>query len=327
MTTIPIHYDCDPGQDDVIALMYALGSGKVRVNSISIVGGNADVQQCARNAQQILDLCGYADIPVHVGAPQPLERILHSLPEVFGDSGMDGAEDLPEPSKPPASQNAVRFMVSNDLPDTWVATGPLTNLALALQEDAQLATTIKRLIIMGGCTHPEHIHGELGNFKVPGTEGWAEYNFAVDPEAAKIVFQSGIHDITIIGVNITRTVLFNHEIESALRANGNRSSTVAANILATVGVEDQIDYASCKAFPEDPVRGMHDVVAMAYLVDPDLFVLEEFPLTVMTEKAPAVAGQTLIDAINPDHPAIKVVMDMDREAFLKKLTAYLNALP
>lgn len=327
MQPVPIHYDCDPGQDDVIALMYALGSGKVDVKSISIVGGNADVQQCASNAQRILDLCGYSDIPVHVGAPQPLKRILYSLPEVFGESGMDGAEDLPPATMPPTSQDAVNFLVSNEQPKTWVATGPLTNLALALQKDRALSKKIERLIIMGGCTHPEHIHGELGNFQVPETDGWAEYNFAVDPEAAKIVFQSGIKDITIIGVNITRTVLFNHEIEKALRANDNKSSNVAANILATVGSEDHVDYASCKAFPEDPVRGMHDVVAMAYLVDPDLFKVEEFPLVVVTDPTPAVAGQTLIDPENPDHPSVKVVMDLDRQSFLQKLTDYLEKLP
>lgn len=207
-----------------------------------------------------------------------------------------------------------------------MATGPLTNLALAFQKDPTLPNRIDRLIIMGGCTHPEHIHGHLGNFQVPDTDGWAEYNFAVDPEAAKIVFQSGIKDITIIGVNITRTVLFNHEIESALRANTNRTSIVAANIMATVGPEDHIDYASCKAFPEDPVRGMHNVVAMAYLCDPELFVTEQFPITVVTDPTPAVAGQTIITSDNPDHPNVRVVMDLDRRMFLKKLQDYLSCL-
>lgn len=341
--SLAIHYDCDPGQDDVIAMMYALGSGRVDIRSISIVGGNADVQQCARNAQQILDLTGFSDIPIHVGAAQPLKRLLHSLPEVFGESGMDGA-DLPPPSRGPASQDAVAFMtrkpdmvmtppgtilpfMNEVMPRVWLGTGPLTNLALAFQKDPALAQRIDRLIIMGGCVHPEQIHGQLGNFQVPETEGWAEYNFAVDPEAAKIVFQSGIRDIVLVGVNITRSVLFNHEVEAALRANGNRSSIVAANILSTVGPEDHIDYASCKVFPEDPVRGMHDVVAMAYLLNPNLFRLQTFPLTVVTEPAPAVAGQTLIDMDEPDHPNVKVVMDLDRPRFVRQMVRNLKRLP
>ncbi|PIZ32131.1 MAG: hypothetical protein COY40_00025 [Alphaproteobacteria bacterium CG_4_10_14_0_8_um_filter_53_9] len=324
---IAIHYDCDPGQDDVIAIMYVLGSGKVDVQSLSIVGGNADVKQCARNAQQILDITGFSHIPVYVGAARPLARPLVSLPEVFGESGMDGAGYLPDPSTPPEEENAVDFMLKGTTPKVWVATGPLTNMALALQKNPQLAQHIEKLIVMGGCVYPEPIHGQLGNYKVPGTEGFAEYNFAVDPEAARIVFESGIKDITLIGVDITRTVLFNHKIEKALRENKKACAVLAADILSTVGPEDHQDYADCKDFPEDPVRGMHDVVAIAYLTDPELFQSEMLPLRIITEGPPYVAGQLLIDEERPDHPAVRVVTDMDRTKFLEKLIRNLNTLP
>ena len=90
-------YDCDPGQDDAIALLYALGSKNIDVQSISVVGGNIDVDQCARNALQLLEIADRADIPVYKGASKPLERPLIMLPHVFGPTGMAGAEHLPKP--------------------------------------------------------------------------------------------------------------------------------------------------------------------------------------------------------------------------------------
>lgn len=323
---LPVHFDCDPGQDDAIALLYALGSGTIDICSISVVGGNADVQKCARNALQILDLAGQTSIPVHVGASAPLKRLLQTLPQVFGESGMAGAENLPPPSTEPTSQDAVGFMMNETLPKIWVATGPLTNLALAFQQEPKLVAQIDHLIIMGGCAYPEHIHGWMGNYQVPGTDGYAEYNFAVDPEAAKIVLSAGIEKISMIGVNVTRTVLFNGRVETALRNIGNACGTVAANILATVGPEDHEDYADCKEYPHDPVRGMHDVMAMAYVARPDLFKTETLPLSVVTSPSPAVAGQTLIDHENPDHASVIVITDLDRNGFLETLVDYVGAL-
>ncbi len=96
---MPIHYDCDPGQDDAVALLYALGSDNIDVRSITVVGGNIDVQQCARNALQILDVAKISNIPVYIGSERPLKRELKTLPEVFGITGMAGAEDLPDPSQ------------------------------------------------------------------------------------------------------------------------------------------------------------------------------------------------------------------------------------
>jgi purine nucleosidase len=320
------HYDCDPGQDDAIALMFALGSGIAQPSSISVVGGNVDVRQCTRNTLQILELTGFPHIPVYTGAAQPLARQSHPLPEVFGESGMDGA-NLPAPRITSQPQNALSCLTGTALPSLWVATGPLTNLAQAFQAQPSLAQTINHLILMGGCVYPEPIHNHLGNFMAPGTTGWAEYNFAVDPEAAKIVFAAGISRITLIGVEVTRTVLFNHTVEKALRNCGKECATVAANILATVGPEDHHDYASLKAFPQDPVRGMHDVVALAYLTNPEIFTTETLPLRIETGPTPAVPGQSLIDTHQPDHSSVTVVTDLDRTAFATLLTRYLSQLP
>lgn len=317
-----IHYDCDPGQDDAIALLFAVGAG-VQITGVSVVGGNVDVNKCARNALQLLELTNRTDIPVYLGESQPLKRLSQPLPEVFGECGMAGA-NLPEPSKKVENVDAVDFFTNMQLPETLVLTGPLTNVALALQKKPQIVDHVKRLIIMGGCVFPEKIHGRLGNIQVQGSNQWAEYNFAVDPEAAQIVFSAGFKDICLIPLEITRSVLYGHKIDNALRSLNCKVATVAANILSTVGSEDKEDYASIMEFDNDPVRAIHDVVAMAYLTDPNLFETETLPIKIIIDSPTAGAGQSIVDSKEFDHKCVTVIRDLDRNKFLEKLVYYLS---
>ena len=309
-------YDCDPGQDDAIALLYALGSKNIDVQSISVVGGNIDVDQCARNALQLLEIADRADIPVYKGSSKPLERPLIMLPHVFGPTGMAGAEHLPQPTIKPQSKSAIDYLCDDFALDTIVATGPLTNLAMALQRKPSLSDQIEILIIMGGCVRPDPVFNLMGNLTVKGTkEGKAEYNFAVDPEAVQIVFQSGIKNIAMIGLEVTRTVLFNGEIEKRLIETRTKASTLSAKILATVGEEDREEYKDLWQYPDDPVRAMHDIIAMAYADTPDIFETEQLPIHIDVTKIP---GQTVIDEDNPD-AIVTVIKDLDREAFVESL--------
>lgn len=319
-----IHYDCDPGQDDAIALLFALGAG-VEIIGISVVGGNVDVNKCARNALQLLELTNRTDIPVYLGATQPLKRLSQPLPEVFGECGMAGA-NLPEPTKSLEKTGAVEFLSHNDLPETLVLTGPLTNLALALKQKPAITNQVKSLIMMGGCVYPEEIHGRLGNIQVKGSNEWAEYNFAVDPEAAQIVFSAGFKEICLIPLEVTRSVLYGHKIDKKLRALNSEAATVAANILSTVGSEDKQDYASIMEFADDPVRAMHDVVAMAYLTDPQIFQTRILPIKIITDPPPAGAGQSAIDKEEFDHQSVTVICDLDHQRFLDKIVEYLSRL-
>lgn len=324
MQDLLIHYDCDPGQDDAIALLFALGAG-VRFEGISVVGGNVDVNKCARNALQLLELTKRTEIPVYLGAAQPLHRMSQPLPEVFGECGMAGA-NLPEPNKTVEGISADDFLKEAALPETLVLTGPLTNLALAIKSRPDITRSVKRLIIMGGCVYPEKIHGRLGNIQVKGTDEWAEYNFAVDPEAAQIVFSAGFEEICLIPLEVTRSVLYGHEIDKRLRSSNLEVSTVAANILSAVGAEDKEDYATIMAFADDPVRAMHDVVAMAYLTDTHLFETESLPLKIIIDPPPAGAGQSVIDKEKFDHASVTVIRDLDRQKFLNKIVEYLSNL-
>lgn len=323
---LPIHYDCDPGQDDAIALLYALGSSQIDVKSITVVGGNADVEQCARNARQILELAGRTDIPVFMGAKAPLVRTLKTLPEIFGPTGMAGAEDLPEPQGPPQSIDpATDFGTLAKYP-TLVATGPLTNIALHLQANPGFASRIDHLYVMGGCPYPEKLHGRMGNYQAPGTSDYAEYNFAADPEAASIVFRAGIKNITMVGLNITQDLVYDGEVDRDLRASHRRAATKAADILSSVGMEDKLVFAPLHQYEGDPVRAIHDVVAMATLDAPELFEFEILPIRIIKELPPAPGGQSLIDPENPDHPAVRVTTGINRKVFFEKMLANIGRI-
>lgn len=319
-----IHYDCDPGQDDAIALLYALGSKNIDVQSISVVGGNIDVDQCARNALQLLEVTVRNDMPVHKGSSQPLVRPLIMLPHVFGPTGMAGAEHLPQPTTQAQDKNAIDFLCDDFALDTVVATGPLTNLAMALQQKPSLSNQIENLIIMGGCVRPDPLFNLMGNLTVKGTqEGKAEYNFAVDPEAAQIVFQSGIKNISMIGLDVTRTVLFNGEIEKHLMQIGTKASILSAQILASVGEEDREEYKDLWQYPNDPARAMHDIVAMAYADTPEIFKTEQLHIRIDVTDIP---GQTVIDDDNAD-AIVTVITDLNHDSFIDILCENLRRLP
>jgi len=172
---------------------------------------------------------------------------------------------------------------------------------------------INHLVIMGGCVFPEPIHQRFGNFKADGASEYAEYNFAVDPEAAQIVFSSGISQITLIGLNVTRGLLYNRSIENALLACGKFCAGRAAKILSSVGEEDLIDYAAVKEDPSDPVRALHDIVAMVAVDNPEIFTFEQLPIRIRLDNEGA--GQTVIDHICPDHPNVNVAVNVNKKAF------------
>lgn len=326
MKSSPIHYDCDPGQDDAIALLYALGSEKIDVRSISIVGGNANVWQCGKNAQQILDLVNHPNIPVFIGASRPLMRDLKTLPDVFGVTGMAGAEDLPPPSKKAEEIDWVNGLPSVMGGKVLVATGPLTNIAVEVQRNPNFPDFIDHLYIMGGCPYPEPLRHFMGNYKAEGSDDYAEYNFAVDPEAAKIVFRAGFQKITLIGLNVTRTVLYNQEVDQRLRAIRSVTANRTAKILSTVGEDDVVDYGHLRKTPTDPVRAVHDVVAMAAVDMPELFEFEYVPIRIVDGPLPVAAGRSLIDSDNYDHPSVRIATKIKVDEFWGQLLENIGRL-
>lgn len=187
--------DTDPGIDDAIAILLALSAEKeLEVLALTTVNGNVDVEKNTKNACRILEAAGRCDVPVYKGSDKPLVRERRSVSEVHGQDGL-GDTNLPEPEKKPEAEDAVDYLIRKAREEkgelTLLPIGPLTNIAKAVQRDAEFAENIKEVVIMGG--------GE----KMGNTTPVAEFNFWEDPEAAKIVFEAGFKKVTMIGLDAT----------------------------------------------------------------------------------------------------------------------------
>ena len=193
--------DTDPGVDDALAIFLALRSPELKVEAITPVSGNVPLALTLPNALRLVEIAGRTDVPVAAGAATPLLRRLVTATYVHGDNGLGGA-DFPEPKLKPVSENAAQLIcrMVRESPGqiTIVGIGPLTNVATALKSDSDLAPKIKEIVVMGGSL-------SAGNI-TPS----AEFNFYVDPEAAKIVFDSGV-PITMVGLNVTEKVLLGEQ--------------------------------------------------------------------------------------------------------------------
>src|SRR3954447_10291706 len=249
--TTPIVIDCDPGHDDAFALMLALASPELELVGVTTVAGNQTLEKTTANALRVLEFVGRGDVPVAVGAEGPLVRTRDVAAHVHGESGMDGPE-LPPAQGKPVDQNAIDFLADaireRDGRLTLVPTGPLTNVALllALHPDARP----ERIVLMGG------VVGE-GN-RTPA----AEFNIWADPEAAHRVFTSGI-DVTMIGLDVTHQALIHDADAEELRAAGR----VGAFVADLVGFYARFHR---RLYPELGGSPMHDPVAVAHVLAPDL---------------------------------------------------------
>src|SRR5580700_4258588 len=214
--------DTDPGIDDAMAIFLALRSPELKVEAITPVAGNVPLDLSLRNALRLVEIAERTDVPVAAGASHPLLRRLATAGHVHGVNGLAGVE-FPEPKTKPVHETAPelirRIVRENPGEITIVAVGPLTNVALALRADPALASVIPAIVIMGGSLS--------GGNMTPA----AEFNLYVDPEAARIVFDAGI-PLTMVGLDVTRKVLFTDQRLKALETAKNPSGIAAAKIMA-----------------------------------------------------------------------------------------------
>ncbi len=277
MAALPIILDCDPGHDDALAIVLALARPELRLLAITTVAGNAPLDRTTRNALRVLTLLGRTDVPVAAGAERPIVREPWVPVEVHGESGLDGA-DLPEPAVGPVEVGALE-LVSALLraaadPVTLVATGPLTNLALLLRAVPGLRDRIAGISLMGGSL------GE-GN-----TTAAAEFNIWADPEAAAIVFESGI-PIRMAGLDVTHQALVLPADVARLEGLGTTPGRVFADLMRFFAIHHRDRYG----WAGPPI---HDAVAVAWLADPDL--VRSKPLRIDVETAGIhTRGRTVAD--------------------------------
>jgi pyrimidine-specific ribonucleoside hydrolase len=295
----PILIDCDPGHDDALAITLALARPELRVLGITTVGGNAPLVATTLNALRVLALLGRPDVPVAAGAAQPLVRPLETAPEVHGTSGLDGA-DLPDPVSSPRPEGAVEFLrttlAAASEPVTLIPTGPLTNVALLLRTYPSIAAKIGHICLMGGAMRS-------GNW-TPA----AEFNIWVDPEAARIVFRSGL-PVTMCGLEVTHKALFGIPEIDRMRAIGTPAATVFADLLRFFTRFHLERYGTA----DTPI---HDAVAVAAVALPHLVARTRYHVDVAVDDD-ITRGRTVVDDRGQPGlpPNVDVALDIDRGAF------------
>ncbi|MFM7944729.1 pyrimidine-specific ribonucleoside hydrolase RihA [Hafnia paralvei] len=308
--SLPIILDCDPGHDDAIALILALASPELELKAVTTSAGNQTPDKTLRNALRILTLLQRSDIPVAGGAVKPLMRELIIADNVHGESGLDGP-DLPEPNFAPQTCNAVELIAqtlrASQQPVTVVATGPLTNIALLLTSHPELHAKISRIVIMGGAAM-------LGNW-TPA----AEFNIYVDPEAAEVVFQSGL-PIVMAGLDVThRAQIMSEDIER-FRHLGNPVADVVADLLDFFMEYHKQEKWGFQGAP------LHDPCTIAWLIKPEIFTCVDRWVGVETQ-GKYTQGMTVVDyySLTANQPNTTVMMNVDRQAFVDLLVERIGA--
>jgi purine nucleosidase len=294
--------DCDPGIDDALAITFAVGSPDLDLIGITSVAGNVGLDLTTSNAQRVCEFIGAPGIPVTPGAAAPLLRPPIDARLVHGDSGLGGAR-LPDPRTRPAGGHAIDYIIDTikAAPGeiTLVATGPLTNIALAVHREPRLVNLVSDFVIMGGSA-------SRGNV-TPA----AEFNIGADPEAAAVVFRAG-WTVTMVGLDVTLQARATAAVKDRLRPLGPLASELVlpgldqyatdADPLPASPLADG-EQAPAGQSPDGPGPAVHDVVAMAYTASPAL--LGCLPARVEVETTGQwTAGMTVTDFAGADHNAL-----------------------
>ncbi len=298
----PIIIDTDPGQDDAVAIMLALASDELEILGITCVAGNVPLELTATNARKICEISGRPDMRVFAGAAAPLERELVTAEHVHGATGLDGP-DLPAPTMPLQEQHAVDFIVETARARkiTLCPIGPLTNIALALKADPSIVQNIDEIVLMGGGFF------EGGNITAAG-----EFNIYVDPEAAAIVFASGI-PITAMPLDVTHTVLTTPARLDAIRAIGTPAAIAMADLLKFYERFDVEKYGELGG-------PLHDPNVIAYLINPTLYSGRHINVEIETGST-LTRGMTVADwwGTSDRAPNVTWIRKADDEGFYKIL--------
>lgn len=308
--------DSDPGIDDALAILLALRSSDARVEAVTTVAGNVAVDRATANARRILAVAAPdAPPPLAAGAPAPLKRALVTAGHVHGQDGLGNLERFVEPDgrpRYPEPAHAIEMRsgpeVILDAADRWradltiVALGPLTNLALALQQDPRRLARAGRIVVMGGAI------GVPGNV-TPA----AEFNFYVDPEAAAVVLDAGL-PVELIPLDVTRRVVL---AQAALTDRLRRCSDLVARFILDFTLHGF-------AFGAEREGGgivLHDPLAMAVALDPSLVTFEPTCVEVECEgrltRGMALADRREIPSHRKRAPTCRVAVDVDAERVLR----------
>jgi len=291
----PIILDMDPGIDDAVALSIALTHSAIDIKLLTSVAGNVSVDKTTTNLLKLTTFFKQTQIPVARGAATPLKKAFVDASYIHGASGMPGYE-FPEITTKPLTTDAIEAMakVLSDAPEpmTIVATGSYTNIALLIQKHPELLSKIKSFVLMGG---------SLSGGNVSSV---AEFNVFTDPDAASIVFKSGV-PLVMIGLDVTLKALLSLETIDAVADLGE-----AGNMLHKL--------MTAYGDSEPGGKPMHDVNTICYLIHPEFYTTKEYWVDIITD-GPAT-GATIADTQNrwsQGKVNAKVAINIDTQAFEK----------
>lgn len=312
MNKTEIIFDGDPGIDDALALLYILNNEEAELVGITTVGGNIGLDKTTRNALRILEITNNSHIPVARGIEKPLMRINRSEGEVHGKDGL-GNTNLPEPKIREIDEHAIDFIINTIMKNpkriTLVPVGPLTNIAIAVIKEPRLKDYVKEVVIMGGAVTT------FGNITPE-----SEFNIYTDPEAAKIVFESGL-PITLVGLDVTmKTLLTPSHLSQIMEV-----STPVTNFVEKIIThymrfyQEVVGVNGC---------GMHDPLAVAVAIDRSLVKTRKLFVTVET-KGEYTTGETVADLRGSKEgevriPNMDVCIEVDSERFIKNFIHFMK---
>ncbi|BDR55018.1 ribosylpyrimidine nucleosidase [Bombiscardovia apis] len=293
--------DSDPGHDDAVAILLAVGNPDIDLLGVTTVGGNQSLEKVTYNARAVLEAAHATDIEVHAGCDRPLVRKQEVAAAIHGETGLDGVE-LPQPSRPLDEGHAVNWLIDTIMAAepksiTLVPTGPLTNIAMAVRLEPRIVDRVKEVVLMGGGYH-------VGNWSAV-----AEFNIKVDPEAAYIVFNEA-WPVTMVGLDLTHQALCTPQVQS--RIDG--LDTDLAHFVSELMDFFRKSYQDNQDFDDPPV---HDPCTVAYLIDPSVVQTRRCPVNVELH-GDLTLGMTVADLRGPEpseqecHTQVATKLDFDK---------------
>ena len=301
--------DCDVGHDDAIALMLGAAHLDIELVGIVAVAGNQVLEKTLKNTLHVVQHLGL-DIPVYAGMSCPMVRDQTVAGEIHGESGLDGPvfDELKISAQEEHGVNyIIRTILESKEKITLVPVGPMTDIGMALRMRPEIRENIERIVLMGGA------YG-LGNY-TPA----AEFNFLADPEAAHIVFTSGV-PVVMMGLDLTNQALADRSIIDRMEGIGNKAGKLFGDMMRFT-LESQRLFG-LEAGP------VHDVTAMAYTVHPDLFEVKPTYVEICLDKGNCY-GRSVVDfyGICGKEPNALVGTGLDKGAFWDFLEENLRMLP
>ena len=285
--------DCDPGHDDAVAILLAGKNPNINLLGISAVAGNQTIQKTARNTLNVATYLGI-NVPICIGCEFPMVRERVICAAIHGESGLDGF-DFPDYGDRFNKRHGVQLIIDSVMNNdkvTIVATGPLTNVAMAIKMEPRILEKLDEIIIMGGSV-------DNGN-----TSTAAEFNIMCDPEAAHVVFSSGV-TVRMVGLNVTRKVIVTDEVVNRMEKINNKASDMFVKLMKVFN-ENQRKTFGVAAGP------LHDPATIASIIDNDLIKWQKMNVVIDISHGPSY-GRTncdVFDYLHAPHNAY-VAMDID----------------